>query len=131
MGDKVEDEHGDLPMAVLPESIEIGEFTVGGGCLRADLRIVLSGRAAGKEYPCPVDLARFVEPHGDAIGVGVRDSILGFPSLAVVAEHVAATLNTVLGGAMLARTVPEESGGWRRGTQVRVGLDGFRGISNG
>ncbi|MGD0001015.1 MAG: hypothetical protein ABSE21_13030 [Bryobacteraceae bacterium] len=81
------------PQLVLPGSIEIGEFRVDGGHLTANLKLVVCGR--------PESLALFVESLGEEIGVEVDETVLDYRALTVVAEHVAAKLNTSEGRAVL------------------------------
>jgi len=81
------------PQHVLPGSIEIDESRVDGGDLTANLKLVVCGRSES--------LVLFVEPLGEEIGVEVDESILDFYALTVVAEHVAAKLNTVAGRSAL------------------------------
>jgi hypothetical protein len=89
----MEDKHDDTPMLVLPDSIEIGGFHIYGGYRIADLSLILCGRQE--------TFIVFVEPHSDEIGVEVYEAMLDYLSLTVVAEHVAAKLNTVAGRAAL------------------------------
>jgi hypothetical protein len=78
---------------VVSDSIEIGNFRIEGGYLTAELKLVVCNRAER--------LFIFVEPLGDKIGVEVCEAILDMLSLTVVAERVAARLNTVTGRALL------------------------------
>jgi hypothetical protein len=118
----MENQAEDVAIHVVPESIEIGDFIVAGDCLRADVKLILSGRSEGKDYPRSEELTLFVEPHGDEIGVAVYDSILDFSALAVLAEHVASKLNTTAGKAAL-KLASKGSGPKRRWLpKIRVSL---------
>jgi len=116
--------HNDIAMPVRPDSIEIGDFRIEGGCLTAELNLVLCNRHES--------LTLYVEPLGDEIGVQVRDAVLDYPSLAVVAKRVAAKLNTTSGRAALAAIA---AGGYRQLRrllpQVRVRLNNAGGRRNG
>jgi hypothetical protein len=119
----MENTHKDLPMLVVADSIEIGDFRVEGGYLTTELKLAVCNRAE-----C---LLLFVEPFGDEIGVAVYDAVLDYSALAVVAEGVAAKLNTATGTAVLAM-VAGGSRQLRRGLpQVRVKLNRLGGTSNG
>jgi hypothetical protein len=108
------DELHDHTPLVHPDSIQIGDFRVDGGYLTAELKLVLCNRHE--------TLTLFVEPLGDEIGVEVYEAILDDLSLTVVAEHVAAKLNTVAGRALL-KMASENSKQHRRWLpQVRVPL---------
>jgi len=96
MINKKGNKHDDTPMLVLPDSIEIGDFHIYGGYLIAELSLILCGR----KETCII----FVEPPGDEIGVEVFEAMLAYSSLTVLAEHVAARLNTVTGRAALELT---------------------------
>ncbi len=102
------------PQHVLPGSIEIGEFRVDGGYLTADLKLVVCRR--------PESLVLFVEPLGKEIGVEVHESMLDFHALTVVAEHVAAKLDTVEGRAALKLASEGAKQKREQGPQVRVPL---------
>ena len=116
-------EHPGTPAHVPPGSIEIGDVHVDGDHLTASLGLVVCGRAE--------NLILFVESLGDEIGVEVRDAILDFSALTVVAGHVVAKLNTVAGRAALKLAAAGVPQNWRQGPQVRVMLNWPGGTSNG
>ena len=111
------------PQHVLPGSIEIGEFRVDGGYLTANLKLVVCGR--------PESLILFVEPLGVEIGVEVHEPMLDFHALTVVAEHVAAKLNTPEGRAALKLAAEGVKPKREQGPQVRLRLDSSGGTPNG
>ncbi len=110
------------PLAV-SDSIEIGDVRVEDGYLTAELKLVACNRAE-----C---LLLFVEPFGDEIGVAVYDAVLDYSALAVVAERVAAKLNTAPGTAVLAMAAGGSRQIRRWLPQVRVKLNRLGGTSNG
>jgi hypothetical protein len=119
----MENTHEDLPMLVLPDSIELGDFRVEGGYLTAELKLAVCNRAE-----C---LLLFGEPFGDEIGVAVYDAVLDYSALAVVAERVAAKLNTSTGTAVLAMAARGSRQLQRWLPQVRVKLNGAGDKPNG
>jgi hypothetical protein len=108
------DEPRDNTPLVRPDSIEIGDFRVDGGYLTANLKVALCNRTE--------NLKVFVEPLGDEIGVEVYEAILDYLSLSVVADHVAAKLNTVAGRALLKMASEGKRRNRRWRPQVRVRL---------
>jgi hypothetical protein len=99
---------------VLPGSIRIGEFRVDGGYLTSSLKLVVCNR--------PEPLVLFVEPLGEEIGVEVHGALLDFHALTVVAEHVAAKLNTPEGRTALEQAAEGSKQKRRWLPQVRVRL---------
>lgn len=97
----------------------------------ADYAAIESVSAPGEGRGCawastgsagPENLILYVEALGNEIGVEVYESILDMPSLTVVAEHVAAKLNTVVGRAALKQAAESTKQKRRWLPQVRVPL---------
>ncbi len=78
------------------------------------MKLVVCGR--------PESLVLFLEPLGDEIGVEVYESMLDYRALSVVAEHVAAKLNTPEGRAALRMAAEGAKQKLRWLPQVRVRL---------
>lgn len=118
--------HGKRPAStahVHPESVEVGEFHLDGDHLTASLRVVVCGRTE--------DLTLLVQPFGEEIGVEVRDAVLDFAALAVVAECATAKLSTGAGSAALIQAADGTAQNRQRGPLVRVRLNRPGGTSNG
>ena len=77
----MENQDDDTSIHVLPDSIEIGDFAVVNGCLRASVSMVPGARKAGKEYRRSEALDLFVETYGDEIGV---DRVLTYSARTVI-----------------------------------------------
>jgi hypothetical protein len=115
MMDEPHDERPDSIAHVHPKCIEVGEFQLNGDHLTASLRVVVCGRIE--------DLTLVVQPFGEEIGVEVHEAVLDCAALGVVAECVAAKLNTLAGRAALKQASEGTARNRRRGPHVRVRLN--------